>query len=103
MAPCAARLPAGVYFATLPGIATGVHADLFTRNLSFVAWAALYASTPLLVAVAVGSADVHWERPAAWAFVTLAVLALVSYGALTLWAELRRVPTSDPAGRRPVS
>jgi hypothetical protein len=196
-------------FAALLGIATAVHAELFTRNLPFVAWASLFASMPFLVAaaalaqrradpgqpssddtmipdhvaralvgvggiatviglamfifpapflqawgwdltpltartlgavlsltgfvnapmvvdrrwssyrvlftaqlvslvfivaaVAVRSADVYWERPAAWAFVTLLVLALVSYGALTLWAELQRSPTSDPAGRRPVS
>jgi hypothetical protein len=201
-------LPAFV-FAALLGIATAVHADLFTRNLPFVAWAALFASTPFLVAVAalaqrradpgqpssddtmipdhvaralvgvggiaaviglamfvfpepflqawawdltpltartlgavlsltgfvnapmvvdrrwssyrvlfaaqlvsivfilaavaVRSADVHWERPAAWAFVTLLMLALVSYGALTLWAELRRSSTSAPAGRRPAA
>jgi hypothetical protein len=201
-------LPAFV-FAALLGIATAVHADLFTRNLPFVAWAALFASAPFLVAaaalaqrradpgqpssddtmipdhvaralvgvggiaaviglamfvfpepflqawawdltpltartlgavlsltgfvnapmvvdrrwssyrvlfaaqlvsivfilaaVAVRSADMHWERPAAWAFVTLLMLALVSYGALTLWAELRRSSTSAPAGRRPAS
>ena len=195
-------------FAALLGIATAVHSDLFTRNLPFVAWAALYASTPFLVAaaalaqrradpgppssgdklipdhvaralvgvggiatltglamfvfpapflqawgwdltpltartlgavlsltglvnaprvvdrrwssyrvlfaaqlvslsfilaaVAVRSADVHWERPAAWAFVTLVVLAFLSYGALTLWAELRQSPTSDRVGPRPV-
>jgi len=196
-------------FAALLGIATAVHSDLFTRNLPFLAWAVLFASTPFLVAaaalaqrradpgqpssdetmipdhvaralvgvggiaaviglamfvfpapfmqawawdltpltartlgavlsltgfvnapmvldqrwssyrvlfaaqlvslvliltaVAVRSADVYWERPAAWAFVTLLVLALLSYGALTLWAELRRSSTSDRAGRRPVS
>jgi hypothetical protein len=196
-------------FAALLGIATAMHSDLFTRNLPFVAWATLHASTPFLVAaaalaqrradpgrpssddtlipdhvaralvgvggiaaviglamfvfpepflrawawdltpltartlgavlsltgfvnapmvvdrrwssyrvlfaaqlvslvfilaaVAIRSADVHWERPAAWAFVTLLMLAFLSYGALTLWAELQRSPTSDPAGRRPVA
>ena len=191
-------------FASLLGIATALHEGLFTRNLSFFAWAALYASTPFLVAaaalaqrradprlpgprdvlipdhvaralvgvggvatltglvmflfpalflqdwgwdltpltartlgavlsltgfvnapmvvdrrwssyrilfaaqlvslvfilasVAVGSSDVHWERPAAWAFVTLVLLALVSYGALTVWAELRLRRAGASAG-----
>ncbi|MDF2049525.1 hypothetical protein [Arthrobacter sp. Cr_A7] len=191
-------------FAGLLGIATALHEGLFTRNLSFFAWAVLYASTPFLVAaaalaqrradprlpgphdvlipdhvaralvgvggvatltglvmflfpalfiqswgwdltpltartlgavlsltgfvnapmvvdrrwssyrvlfaaqlvslvfilasVAVGSSDVHWERPAAWAFVTLVLLALVSYGALTLWAELRLRRAGASAG-----
>jgi hypothetical protein len=182
-------------FATLLGIATALHAELFTRNIPFVAWAVLYATTPFLVAaaaiaqrradpglpasrdtlipapvawtllgvgaaatltglamfafpapflqfwgwditpltartlgavlsltgfinapmvldrrwssyrvlyiaqvvsllfvlaaIALSRADVHWERPAAWAFVALLVLALVSYGSLAAWAELR--------------
>jgi hypothetical protein len=52
----------------------------------------------ILASVAVGSSDVHWERPAAWAFVTLVLLALVSYGALTVWAELRLRRAGASAG-----
>lgn len=184
-----------VVFASLLGIATMLHAGLFTPNLSFLAWAVLYAITPFLVAAAalaqrradpglpsrqdavipaavawilgavggaatltglamfvfpapflavwgwdvtpltartlgavlsltgfvngsmvadrrwtsyrllfaaqvvslccilaaigVGRADVHWDRPAAWAFVALLVLALACYGGLTVWAERR--------------
>ncbi|MCU1518516.1 MAG: hypothetical protein JWQ75_3237, partial [Pseudarthrobacter sp.] len=189
-------------FATLLGIATALHADLFTRNLSFLAWAALYASTPFLVAaaalaqrradpglpastdvlipapvawalvgvggaatvtglamfvfpapflqawgwdltpltartlgavlsltgfvnasmvvdrrwssyrvlyaaqlvsmvvilaaIAAGRADVHWERPAAWAFVVLLVLAFAGYGSVAVWAELRARRSGRP-------
>lgn len=58
----------------------------------------------VLAALAVRAGDVHWERPAAWAFVVLLVLALLSYGVLTMWAERRmRHPSQGlPAsGRAP--
>lgn len=41
----------------------------------------------IIVAIVVRREDVHWERPAAWGFVALLVLAFVSYGAFAGWAE----------------
>lgn len=43
----------------------------------------------ILTAIVVGRSDVHWERPTAWGFVALLLLALGCYGSLTMWAERR--------------
>ncbi|HWI31665.1 MAG TPA: hypothetical protein VNT50_09230 [Microbacterium sp.] len=194
-------------FSSLLGIATALHADRFTPNLSFVVWSVLYATTPFLIAAAavaqrsadpgtpasretiipapvawtlvvvggiatltgltmfvspaafigvwgwdltpltartlgailsltgfvnasmiidrrwtsfrilyaaqlvsiafvltaiwVGRADVQWERPAAWGFVALLVMALGCYGGLAVWAE-RRMRRAARAGERAV-
>ena len=41
----------------------------------------------IIVAVVIRREDVHWERPAAWGFVALLVLAFVCYGSFAAWAE----------------
>jgi hypothetical protein len=41
----------------------------------------------IIVAVIIRREDVHWERPAAWGFVALLVLAFGCYGSFAAWAE----------------
>ncbi|MGC5224416.1 hypothetical protein ACPW96_17760 [Micromonospora sp. DT81.3] len=76
-------------FATLLGIATALHMDKFTLNLPFVAWAALYATTPFLVAWAAivqrpadpgtpAPLDTEIPAPLAWCLVGVGAIAAVT-------------------------
>lgn len=76
-------------FATLLGIATALHVDKFTLNLPFVVWAALYATTPFLVAWAAiaqrpadpgtpAVLDTEIPAPVAWCLVGVGAIAAVT-------------------------
>lgn len=76
-------------FATLLGIATVLHWDRFHfGHISFITWATLYATTPLLALAALltnrraddslpETRDVAIPRPARWALAVIGILALV--------------------------
>lgn len=82
-------------FASLLGIATVLHSDKFTVNVSFVAWAVLYATTPFLVAWAAivqrpadprVPASLDLVIPAAIAWCLVAVGAVATITGLTMFA-----------------
>ncbi len=84
--------PAVVVFAGVLLIATLLHLDRFSQNLSFTAWIALYATTPFLIAfLAVVQAprdprtpddvDVVIPRPARIALVVIGAIAFL-FGAM---------------------
>lgn len=85
-------MPAVALFATLLGIATVLHADRFhAGHISFVVWAVLYATTPILVVavlVANWRADRGESEDADAAIPVPARVALVSIGAGALLAGL---------------
>jgi len=60
----------------------------------------------IILAIFVRRDDVHWERPAAWGFGALLVVALVSYGGFAAWAESQvrrsaRSPVTQEAAQPP--